>query len=74
MADDIRTSVMTSSEAAQNAIKEYKEAKRSTKNLQLEKDEILSKANTGAENMQKTAQVQNRKRRKSFWMKNAVHR
>ncbi len=64
MADDIKTSVMTSSEAAQNAIKEYKEAKRSTKNLQLEKDEILSKANTGAENMQKTAQVQIEKEEK----------
>ncbi len=49
MADDIRTSVMTSSEAAQAALKEYKEAKRSTKNLNNEKNEIIERAKSTAQ-------------------------
>lgn len=55
MADDIKTSVMTSAEAAQAALKEYKEAKRSTKNTAFEKEEILNKAKDSAQNMKNTA-------------------
>lgn len=55
MADDIRNSVSSSAEAAQAALKEYKEAKRSTKNLPKEKDEILSKAKDGALNIENAA-------------------
>lgn len=64
MADDIKTSVMTSSEAAQNAIKEYKEAKRTVKNLDKEKEEILNKAKQGAETMENTVQAQIKKEEK----------
>lgn len=52
MADDIRNSVSSSTEAAAAAIKEYKEAKRSTKNLAEEKNEILNKAQEGATNIE----------------------
>lgn len=55
MAADIQNSVMTSAEAAQAALKEYKEAKRSTKNTEAEKEEILSKARDGAQNMESSA-------------------
>lgn len=48
MAFDIKTSVMTSAEAAEAALKEYKEAKRSTKNLDSVKDEIKNKAEAEA--------------------------
>ena len=55
MADDIRNSVMTSSEAAKKAINEYKEAKKSTKNLQAEKNEIITRAKTSALNIEDSA-------------------
>ncbi len=55
MADDIRNSVMTSSEAAKKALNEYKEAKKSTKKLQAEKDEIIARAKTSALNIQDSA-------------------
>lgn len=55
MADDIRTSVMTSSEAAQAALKEYKEAKRNTKNLENTKNEIIKRADDTAQNARNAA-------------------
>ncbi len=55
MADDIKTSVMTSADAAQAALKEYKEAKRSTKNIGAKKEEILNKAKETASDMQDNA-------------------
>ena len=55
MASDIQNSVMSSADAAQAALKEYKEAKRSTKNTAVEKEEILNKAKNTAENMENTA-------------------
>jgi len=55
MADDIRTSVMTSADAAQAALKEYKEAKRSTKNTEKEKEEVLNKAKNSALSMENNA-------------------
>ncbi len=56
MANDIRTSVMTSSEAAQAALAEYKEAKRSTKNLNNKKDEIIKNTDIMAQNARAAAQ------------------
>ena len=55
MADDIRNSVMTSSEAAKKAINEYKKKKKSTKNLQAEKNEIITRAKTSALNIEDSA-------------------
>ncbi len=55
MANDIKTSVMTSSEAAQAALKEYKEAKRSTKNLEDTKKEIIKRADNAAQNAKNAA-------------------
>lgn len=55
MANDIKTSVMTSSEAAQAALKEYKEAKRSTKNLEDTKKEIIKRAGDVAQNAKNAA-------------------
>ena len=55
MADDIRNSVMTSSEAAKKAINEYKEAKKRNKNLQAEKNEIITRAKTSALNIEDSA-------------------
>ncbi len=52
MAEDIRTSVMSSADAAQAALKEYKEAKRSTKNVGVKKEEIIGKAKDTASNME----------------------
>lgn len=58
MADDIKTSVMTSADAAQAALKEYKEAKRSTKNIGAKKEEIINKAKDTAKTMQDNASGQ----------------
>lgn len=54
MALDIKTSVMTSAEAAEAALKEYKEAKRSTKNLESIKEEIKTKAENEAQRIKET--------------------
>lgn len=50
MADEIKTSVMTSSEAAQIALKEYREAKRSTKNLEDTKNKIMQHTDDTVQN------------------------
>jgi len=55
MAQDIKTSVMSSSEAAQAALKEYKEAKRSTKDLEKTKSEIIERAKTTVQNAKEAA-------------------
>jgi len=55
MADDIKNSVSTSAQAAEAALKEYKEAKRNTKNVQTEKNSIIEKANDTALNIKNSA-------------------
>lgn len=55
MALDIKTSVISSSEAAQSALKEYKEAKRSTKDAENIKKGIIENANQSAKNMEETS-------------------
>ena len=60
MADTVKNSVLTSSDAVKAALEEYKKIKKDSKNLEIKKQEIIQDANSIIEklNLKNTAEIQ----------------